>query len=72
MEIPTHISLTSPVPFKGLGRKELAALLSLSSWCLMIVVWLFLVVPWVYLQFFDCGISDRPHYYFWFKLYFIV
>ena len=29
----------------------LAALLSLSSWCLMIVVWLFLSVPWVCLQF---------------------
>ena len=26
-------------------------MLSLSSWCLVIVVWLFLVVPWVFLQF---------------------
>ena len=31
--------------------RELAALLSLSSWCLVIVVWLFLSVPWVCLQF---------------------
>ena len=30
---------------------ELVALLSLSSWCLVIVVWLFLVVPWVCLRF---------------------
>ena len=30
---------------------ELAALLNLSSWCLVIVVWLFLSVPWVCLQF---------------------
>ena len=29
----------------------LGALLSLSSWCLMVVVWLFLAVPWVCLQF---------------------
>ena len=29
---------------------ELVALLSLSSWCLVIVVWLFLAVPWVCLQ----------------------
>ena len=29
----------------------LAALLSLSSWCLVIVVWLFLSVPWICLQF---------------------
>ena len=32
-------------------ERELAALLSLSSWCLVIVVWLFLSVPWVCLQF---------------------
>ena len=32
------------------GKRELAALLSMSSWCLVIVVWLFLVVPWVSLQ----------------------
>ena len=31
-------------------ERELIALLSLSSWCLMIVVWLFLAVPWVFLQ----------------------
>ena len=32
-------------------ERELAALLSLSSWCLVIAVWLFLSVPWVCLQF---------------------
>ena len=31
-------------------ESELAALLSLSSWCLVIVVGLFLSVPWVCLQ----------------------
>ena len=31
-----------------MGKKKLVALLSLSSWCLVIVVWLFLVVPWVF------------------------
>ena len=30
-----------------LGKRELVALLSLFSWCLMIVVWLYLTVPWV-------------------------
>ena len=34
-----------------MGKRELVALLSLSSWCLVIDVWLFLVVPWVCLQF---------------------
>ena len=34
-----------------MGKRELVALLSLSSWCLMIVVRLFFVVPLVGLQF---------------------
>ena len=34
-----------------MGKRELVDLLSLSSWCLMIVVWLFLLAPWVCLQF---------------------
>ena len=34
-----------------MGKRELVALLGLSSLCLVIVVWLFLVVPWVCLQF---------------------
>ena len=34
-----------------MGKRELVALLRLSSWCLVIVVWLFLTVPWVCLQF---------------------
>ena len=34
-----------------IGKRELVALLGVSSWCLVIVVWLFLAVPWVCLQF---------------------
>ena len=34
-----------------MGKRELVALLSLCSWCLVIVVWLFLAVPWVCLRF---------------------
>ena len=33
-----------------MGKRDLVALLSLSSWCLVIVMWLFLAVPWVCLQ----------------------
>ena len=33
-----------------MGKRELVALLSLSYWCLVIVVWLFLAVSWVCLQ----------------------
>ena len=32
-------------------HSSFAALLSLPSWCLVIVVWLCLAVPWVCLQF---------------------
>ena len=44
-----------------MGRRELVALPSLSSWCLMIVVWLFLAVPWVCLQFVIVVFPDRSN-----------
>ena len=34
-----------------MGKRELVALLSMSSWRLVIVLWLFLAMPWVSLQF---------------------
>ena len=41
-----------------MGKRELFALLGLSSWCLVTVVWFFLAVPWVCLQFnCDCVTS---------------
>ena len=44
-----------------MGERELVALLSLSSWYLVIVVWLFLAVPWVCLQFEIVVIPDHTH-----------
>ena len=44
-----------------MGKRELVALLSLSSWCLVIVVWLFLAVPWVCLQFVSVVFPDHTH-----------
>ena len=44
-----------------IGKRELVALLGLSSWCLVIVVWLFLAVPWVCLQFVIVVFSDHTH-----------
>ena len=41
--------------------RERVALLSLSSWCLVIVVWLFLAVLWVYLQFVIVVFPDHTH-----------
>ena len=46
------------------GKRELVALLSLSSWCLVIVVWLFLAVPWVCLQFVIVVFPDHAHFLF--------
>ena len=42
-------------------KRELVALLSLSSWCLVIVVFLFLAVPWVFLQFVIVVFPDNTH-----------
>ena len=44
-----------------MGKRELVALLSLSSWCLVVVVWLFLAVPWVCLQFVIVVFPDHTH-----------
>ena len=44
-----------------MGKRELVALLSLSSWCLVIIVWLFLAVPWVCLQFVIVVFPDHTH-----------
>ena len=48
-----------------MGKRELVALLNLSSWCLVIVVWLFLLVPWVCLQFIIVIFPDHTHLLFW-------
>ena len=44
-----------------MGKRELVAKLSVSSWCLVIVGWLFLAVPWVCLQFVIVVFSDNTH-----------
>ena len=46
-----------------MGKRELVALLCLSSWCLVIVVWLFLAVPQVCLQFVIVVFPDHTHYF---------
>ena len=46
-----------------MGKRELVALLSLSTWCLMVVVWLFFVVPWVCLRFVIVVFPDHSHYF---------
>ena len=46
-----------------IGKRELVAFLSLSSWCLVIVVWLFIEVTWVCLQFVIVVFPDHTPYF---------
>ena len=52
-----------------MGKRELGALLGLSSQCLVIVVWLFLAVPWVCLWFIIVVFPDHTHLLFFIKLH---
>ena len=42
-------------------KRGLVAMLSLSSWCLVMVVWLFLAVSWVCLRFVIVVFPDHTH-----------
>ena len=44
-----------------MGKGKLVVLLSLSSWCLLMVVWLFLAVPWGCLLFVIVVFPDHTH-----------
>ena len=44
-----------------MGKRELVALLNLSSWCLVMVERLFLAVPQGYLQFVIVVFPDHTH-----------
>ena len=51
-----------------MGKRELVALHSLSSWCLVMVEWLFLAVPWVCLRFMIVVFPDPTHYFYGFMV----
>ena len=44
-----------------MGKRELVALLNLSSWCLVMVKWLFLLVSWGCLWFVIVVFPDHTH-----------
>ena len=50
-----------------MGKRELVALLNLSSWCLVVVERLFLPVPWGCLRFVIVVFSDHTHILFLFR-----
>ena len=55
-----------------MGKRELVALLSMSSWCLESVVWLYLAVPWVSLQFVIVVFPDHTHLLFFIAFKYLV
>ena len=52
-----------------MGKRELVALLNLSSWCLVMVERLFLAVPWGCLRFVIVVFPDHTHLLFFKKNY---
>ena len=44
-----------------MGKRELVALLNLSTWCLVMVEWIFLAMPWGCLQFVIVVFPDHTH-----------
>ena len=55
------VRLLTPPAIILMGKKELGALLCLSSLCLVIVVRLFLAVLWGFLQFVILVFPDHTH-----------
>ena len=47
-----------------MGKRELVALLNLSSWCLVMVERLFLAVPWGCMWFVIVVFPDHTHFFF--------
>ena len=54
-----HVNFSIAITF--MGKRELVALLNLSSWCLVMVEKLFLVVPWGCLRFVIVVFPDHTH-----------
>ena len=61
----TLLYVHSSIAIILMGKRELIALLNLSSWCLMMVERLFLAVPRGCLQFVIVVFPDHTHLLFW-------
>ena len=57
----TLLYVHSSIAIILMGKRELVALLNLSSWCLVMVERLFLAVPWGCLQFVIVVFPDHTH-----------
>ena len=65
----TLLYVHSSIAIILMEKRELVALLNLSSWCLVMVEWLFLTVPWGCLQFVVVVFPDHAHLLF-FKIFY--
>ena len=59
----TLLYVHSSIAIILMGKRELVALLNLSSWCLVMVERLLLAVPWGCLQFVIVVFPDHAHYF---------
>ena len=57
----TLLYIHSSIAIILMGKRELVALLNLSSWCLVMVEWLFLTMQWGCLQFVIVVVRDHIH-----------
>ena len=57
----TLLYVHSSIAIILIGKRELVALLNLSSWCLVMVEWLFFAVPWGCLRFVIVIFPDHTH-----------
>ena len=57
----TLLYVHSSIAIILMRKRELVALLNLSSWCLVVVERLFLMVPWGCLQFVNLVFPDHTH-----------
>ena len=57
----TLLYVYSSIAIILMGKRELVALLNLSSWCLVMVEWLFLAVLWGCLLFVIVVFPDHTH-----------
>ena len=64
----TLLYVNSSIAIILMGKRELVALLNLSSWCLVMVEWLFLAVPGGCLQFVIVVFPDHTHLLFWIQI----
>ena len=60
----TLLYVHSSIAIILMGKRELVALLNLSSWCLVMVEWLFLAVPLGCLRFVIVVFPDHSHLFF--------